>query len=64
METAIVTFKSDDREIALKFDFDKESQELNYDFITVPDIKEDDEPDLVTVLANYFLNSLVQNPAE
>lgn len=64
METAIVTFKSDDREIALKFDFDKESQELNYDFIIVPDIKEDDEPDLVTVLANYFLNSLVQNPAE
>ena len=64
METAIVTFKSDDREIALKFDFDKESQELNYDFITVPDIKENDEPDLVTVLANYFLNSLVQNPAE
>ena len=64
METTIVTFKSDDREIALKFDFDKESQELNYDFITVPDIKENDEPDLVTVLANYFLNSLVQNPAE
>ena len=64
METAIVTFKSDNREIALKFDFDKESQELNYDFITVPDLEENDEPDLVTVLANYFLNSLVQNPAE
>ena len=64
METAIVTFKSEDREIALKFDFDKESQELNYDFITVPDLEENDEPDLVTVLANYFLNSLVQNPAE
>lgn len=64
METAIVTFKSDDREISLKFDYDKSTEELNYDFIKVPEINETDDPDLVTVLANYFLNSLVQNPAE
>lgn len=64
METAVVTFKSDDREISLKFDYDKSTEELNYDFIKVPEINENDDPDLVTVLANYFLNSLVQNPAE
>lgn len=64
METVIVTFKSDDREISLKFDYDKSTEELNYDFIKVPDINETDDSDLVTVLANYFLNSLVQNPAE
>lgn len=64
METAIVTFKSDDREISLKFDYDKSTEELNYDFIKVPEINETDDSDLVTVLANYFLNSLVQNPAE
>lgn len=63
METAIVTFKSDNREIELKFDYNKETEELNYDFIKVPEIKDENDSDLVTVLANYFLNSLVQNPA-
>lgn len=64
METAIVTFKNDNREIELKFDYNKETEELNYDFIKVPEIKDENDSDLVTVLANYFLNSLVQNPAE
>ena len=64
METAIVTFKNDSREIELKFDYNKETEELNYDFIKVPEIKDENDSDLVTVLANYFLNSLVQNPAE
>lgn len=63
METAIVTFKNDSREIELKFDYNKETEELNYDFTKVPEIKDENDSDLVTVLANYFLNSLVQNPA-
>lgn len=64
METVIVTFKSDKKEIAIKFDYNKETEELDYDFVNVPEINETEEADLVTVLANYLLNSLVQNPAE
>jgi hypothetical protein len=64
METVIVMFKGDKKEIAIKFDYNKETEELDYDFVNVPEINETEEADLVTVLANYLLNSLVQNPAE
>lgn len=64
METAIVTFKSDEKEIAIKFDYNKETEELDFDFINVPEINENDPSDLVTVLANYLMNSLVQNTRE
>lgn len=64
METVIVTFKGDKKEIAIKFDYNKETEELDYGFVNVPEINETEEADLVTVLANYLLNSLVQNPAE
>lgn len=64
METATVTFKSDSREIAIKFEYNKETQELDYDFVNVPEISEHEESDLVTVLANYFLNSLISSPAD
>jgi hypothetical protein len=61
METATVTFKSDDKEIVIKFDYNKETEDLNYDFIKLPEINEEEEADLVTVLANYLLNSLMMN---
>jgi hypothetical protein len=64
METVIATFKGDNNEIVIKFDYNKETSELDYDFVKVPEIKDPEESDLVTVLANYLLNSLVQNPAE
>lgn len=64
METVIATFKGDNNEIVIKFDYNKETSELDYDFVKVPEIKNVEESDLVTVLANYLLNSLVQNPAE
>lgn len=62
METVIATFKGDNNEIVIKFDYNKETSELDYDFVKVPEIKNPEESDLVTVLANYLLNSLVQNP--
>lgn len=62
METATVTFKGDNREIAIKFNYNKETEELEYDFINVPEINETEESDLVTVLANYLMNSLMSNP--
>jgi hypothetical protein len=61
METATVTFKSNDKEIVIKFDYNKETEDLNYDFIKLPEINEEEEADLVTVLANYLLNSLMMN---
>lgn len=64
METATVTFKSDSKEISIKFDYNKETEELDFDFIKVPEIKEDETSDLVTVLANYLLNSLTQTSTE
>jgi hypothetical protein len=64
METATVTFKSDDKEIVLKFDYNRADEELNYDFVKVPQLDPEADPDLVTILTTYFLNSLVQNPAQ
>lgn len=62
METATVTFKNDENEIVIKFQYDKEKNILDYDFDNVPDIDDVNESNLVTVLTTYFLNSLMESP--
>lgn len=64
MEKAIVSIKNDIKEISIKFEYNAKTEELDYDFINVPEIKPDEEPDLITVLATHLLNALVQKPSE
>lgn len=66
MEKTTVTFKGENREIAINFELNEETGDLNYNVTVDPPFENEDAINgggLVVYLANMFLGSL-QTPAE
>lgn len=62
METVKVTFKSENREIVIDFNLDKENGNLDYNTTIEPPFNDESEINdgsLVIYLANMFMQSLV-----
>lgn len=64
MNKTIVTFKDDNRIITMNFVHNLETGELDYNVTMEPQLEEGESLDLVTILADKFISSLLPDESD